>query len=83
MAEIIDMGKISSRGQVAIPAEIRKEMGLEEASKIMFLFDNDTLMIKKITISTLDEIAKPIRERRKELKQKDIVGIIHKMRKKK
>ena len=36
MEDLIEIGKISSRGQIAIPSEIREKMGLEEGTKILF-----------------------------------------------
>ncbi len=62
MEEMIEMGTISSRGQVAIPADIRQEMGLEEGGKILFFLDEDTLLIKKVTTKTFAEITKPLKE---------------------
>ena len=46
MTEILEMGKISSRGQIAIPADIRNQMHLEEGSKVIFFLEDDTLLIK-------------------------------------
>ena len=49
MSEIIEMGTISSKGQVAIPLQIRDEMGLEEGSKVLFVLADETLLIKRVT----------------------------------
>jgi len=43
--------KMSSKGQVVIPAEMRK--GLEEGDKILIIQSNDQLILKKAT--SLDE----------------------------
>ena len=79
--EIIDLGKISSRGQVAIPSEIRQKMKLTEGSKILFLQEQDILIIKKITPETFSEITKPFRETRKKIKEEDLNNLIHNVRK--
>ena len=47
MNELIEMGRISSRGQIAIPQEIRERMGLEEGTKILFLLEKPKLRFKK------------------------------------
>jgi AbrB family looped-hinge helix DNA binding protein len=80
MAEIIEMGKISSRGQIAIPVEIREEMKLEEGSKVLFFLDEDTLLIKKVNAQTWEQITKPLRQLKKKLPQKDVNKLIHGMR---
>jgi AbrB family looped-hinge helix DNA binding protein len=80
MAEIIEMGKISSRGQIAIPVEIREEMKLEEGSKVLFFLDEDTLLIKKVNAQTWEQITKPLRQLKKKLPQKDVTRLIHGMR---
>ena len=47
MAEIIEMGTMSSRGQVCIPSSIREKMGLEEGSRLIFhLEENKILSVK-------------------------------------
>jgi AbrB family looped-hinge helix DNA binding protein len=79
--ETIDLGKISSRGQVAIPSEIRQKMKLEEGSKIVFLLEDDLLIIKKITAESFSEITKPFREAKKKIKEEDVVNLVHNARK--
>lgn len=81
--EIIEMGKISSRGQIAIPADIREQLGLNEGSKVLFLTENDTLIIKKVTPESFEHITKPLKKAAKEsgLKEEDIDSIVHRARK--
>ncbi len=83
MEELIEIGKISSRGQVAIPSDIREKMGLEEGTKVLFFLENDTLLIKRITQMSFAEITKPLREARKKIKEEDVVDLIHRFRKSK
>ena len=81
--EIFEMGSVSSRGQVAIPSAIRKSMGLEEGSKILFMLNEDTLVIKKARKDTWEEITRPLKEAAKKagLKEEDVVDMVHRMRK--
>lgn len=74
------MGKVSSRGQIAIPVEIRKEMGLEDGSKIMFFLEEDTLLIKKVSAQTWEQITKPLRQLKKKIAQEDVNNLVHRMR---
>ena len=83
MEELIEMGKISSRGQIAIPSEIREKMGLEEGTKVIFFLENDTLLIKRITQKSFAEITKPLREAKKKIKEEEVTDLIHRFRKSK
>ncbi|MBS3135962.1 AbrB/MazE/SpoVT family DNA-binding domain-containing protein [Candidatus Woesearchaeota archaeon] len=80
MGTMIEMGKISSRGQVAIPTGIRNHLGLNEGSKVLFFTDDNSLVIKKITEQTFADITKPPREAKKKIKEKDVPGMIHRLR---
>ena len=82
MSEVVELGRISSRGQIAIPSQIREEMGLEEGTKVLFLLADDILLIKKLSTKTFAEITRPLREAVKKsgLKEEDIAGIVHRAR---
>ncbi len=83
MESIIEIGKISSRGQVAIPADIRNQLGLEEGTKILFFTENETLMIKKVTEQTFAEITKPLKQAAKKsgMNEEDAPEIVQRFRK--
>ena len=82
MEELIEIGKISSRGQISIPSEIREKMGLEEGMKVLFVLENDTLLIKRITQRSFAEITKPLKEAAKKsgMKEEDVTKIVHRFR---
>ena len=81
MGTLIEMGKISSRGQIAIPSDIRAQLGLEEGSKVLFFTADDTLMMKKMTLASFAELTQPLREAKKKIKENQVNELIHKMRK--
>lgn len=85
MTEIIEMGTVSARGQICIPNDIREEMGLKEGNKILFVFQKDSLFVKKVTIETFAEITKPLKEgaQRSGLKESDVNTMVHNFRKSK
>lgn len=85
MQEVIELGKISARGQIAIPAEIRREMDLQEGQRVLFVLENDTLMIKKVTTQTFAQITKPLKETAKKigLQEKDVSEMVQQFRKSK
>ncbi|MEK6893532.1 MAG: AbrB/MazE/SpoVT family DNA-binding domain-containing protein [Nanoarchaeota archaeon] len=86
MAKIIEIGTISSRGQIAIPAKIRRKLVLDEGERIVFALEENTLVIKKFDEEkTWKEITAPLRESMKKTRfsESDAVDIIHRFRKSK
>jgi AbrB family looped-hinge helix DNA binding protein len=81
--EMFEMGSISSRGQVAIPSEIRKQMGLEDGSKVLFFLNDDMLIMKKVTRQSFSEVTRPLKEAAKAsgLRESDVNDIVHRFRK--
>ena len=82
MTASIEIGKVSSRGQIAIPSEIRKRLNLKEGEKVLFFSEGDTVMMKKVTFGTFKEITKPLKEaaRNSGFKEGDVPDIIHRFR---
>ena len=85
MAEAVEIGTVSARGQIAIPSDIRNKMNLKEGEKVLFFLEGDSLLIKKVQSMSWEEITNPLREAAKKagLKEKDVPDLIHKMRKEK
>lgn len=83
MAEKIEMGTVSSRGQICIPNSIREEMGLKEGNKILFVLSNDSLLMKKVSMQSFEEITRPLKEAAKKagLRESDVVDMVHRARK--
>ena len=79
--EIIEMGKISSRGQIAIPSDIRAQMGLNEGQKVLFLLQGDTLFMKKVTSETFESLTEPLRKAEKKIFEENVSDLIHNIRK--
>jgi len=74
MVRMIEIGTISSRGQIAIPSNIRAELELSEGEKVIFILEDDTLIVKKLmSPKTWEELTKPIREavKKTNLKESD------------
>ena len=81
MTEIVDIGKISSRGQIAIPSDIREQMGLHEGEKVLFVLQDDTLVMKKVSSMSFSEVTAPLRKANKKIKESEVEELIDKMRK--
>lgn len=83
---IIELGTISSRGQIAIPSKIRAELELSEGERVLFVLEGDTLLVKKVTSKkTWEEVTRPLREAAKKsgFKESEVVDLIHRIRAKK
>lgn len=62
---MVSITKISSKGQVVIPQEIRGRMKLEEGNILLVLDDDDSIILKKIglpKIKTWEKVTKPFRD---------------------
>jgi len=70
--------KVSSKGQVVIPASVRKAAGIKEGERLLAIALGDTIILKKIVDKTFEETVKPIwaRARRIGLTEEDVDAII-------
>jgi AbrB family looped-hinge helix DNA binding protein len=77
--------KMSSKGQVVIPEEIRKRLGLEAGAQFVVVADKDTVILKAISPPAMEEFDSLLAEARKQarkagMKQADIEPIISEVR---
>lgn len=80
--------KMSSKGQVVIPEDIRKRLNLQTGAQFVVVGDKDVVILKSITPPSIDEFDSLIAEARKKgkqagLKKSDIKDAILKVRGKK
>lgn len=62
---MVNITKISSKGQVVIPSEIREKMNLEEGNLLIISDSDDSICMKKIELPKIKswrEATKPFRE---------------------
>ena len=62
---MVNIIKLSSKGQIVIPSEIREKMNLEEGNLLIISDNNDSISMKKIKlpkIKSWKEATKPFRE---------------------
>ncbi len=85
----IELTKMSSKGQVVIPQNLRNQMCVNEGSVFAVFGSDDAIVLKKIAvpekkhlIADLERIAKEGRKHAEKLgiKESDSVKIIHKLR---
>ena len=66
---MVEVTKISSKGQIVIPLEIREKMDLEEGTPILISENDDSICMKKIEIPKIkswNEVTKPFRKAAKQ-----------------
>ena len=74
--------KVSSKGQVVIPANVRKAASLEKGEKILAIAIDETVILKKIVDKSFEETMKPVwdRVRQMGLTEEDINALIEEAR---
>lgn len=65
----LDVTTMSSKGQVVIPTDIRKELGLLSGAKLMVLSDGSNLLLKPIQTPKLQAFRTLVRRSRQYAKQ--------------
>ncbi len=74
--------KISSKGQVVIPANVRKAASLKKGEKILAIAIDDTVILKKIVDKNFQETLKPVWDKAKQLglTEEDVNALIEEAR---
>ena len=80
--------RMSSKGQVVIPEQIRTRLDLEAGSRFVVVGDKDVVILKRITTPSLTEFDGLIKQARSQakaagLKKSDIDNAVTQARKKK
>jgi AbrB family looped-hinge helix DNA binding protein len=52
--------KVSSKGQVVIPANVRKAASLKKGERVLAIAIGDTIVLKKIVDKSFEETMKPV-----------------------
>lgn len=61
--------KMSSKGQIVIPEEIRNRLGLKPGSQFVVVGDESTIVLKAISPPSMDDFDEVIAEARKQARQ--------------
>jgi AbrB family looped-hinge helix DNA binding protein len=74
--------KVSSKGQVVIPANVRKAASLKKGEKILAIAIDDMVVLKKIIDKSFEETMKPVwtKVRQMGLSEEDINALIDQAR---
>ncbi|MFQ5710873.1 MAG: AbrB/MazE/SpoVT family DNA-binding domain-containing protein [Candidatus Geothermarchaeales archaeon] len=70
--------KISSKGQVVIPASVRRRAGMRRGERVLVIALGDTILLKKIAGKTFEQTLSPVWERAREvgLTEEDLDALI-------
>lgn len=80
--------KMSSKGQIVIPEDIRRRLGLKTGAQFIVVGKNDVVILKSIAQPSMSEFDQLISDARKQarkagMKKSDITSVIQKVRKQK
>jgi antitoxin PrlF len=80
-----EVTSMSSRGQVVIPLDIREQLGLKEGEKFFVVGEDDTILLKKMTLPSFKNFDKLVKKTQafakdKGLKQADVDNAIKRTR---
>ncbi|MBI5066408.1 AbrB/MazE/SpoVT family DNA-binding domain-containing protein [Candidatus Woesearchaeota archaeon] len=88
---MIETIKMSSKGQIVIPQDIREDLQLGEGSVFAVVSNQDTIVLKKLETPSKEDLIKELvvmaregkeRLQRKDLKEEDIPELVKRIRKK-
>ncbi len=51
----VELTRISEKGQIVIPASIRKEMGIEKSDQFLVFGEDSTIVLKKVEKSAMSK----------------------------
>ena len=86
---VIETIKMSSKGQIVIPQDIREEIHAAEGTIFSVMSSNDTVILKKIEMPSKEDLIKELESAAKEgkrrlqkkgIKESDIPSIVEKSR---
>lgn len=72
--QIEDVIKVSSKGQIVIPREIRRKLGVKGGEKFLVLTCNGDILLRKTKESSIEEIAKKLEKATSEIDVDKIVA---------
>ena len=82
----MEMAKITLRGQITIPIEIRKKLGVKDGDKVIFLEESGRIVIEnsvKVALKDVQNSFKGEAERLGLKDERDVSAMIKEMRKRK
>jgi len=79
----MDLARVSSKGQITIPIEIRKKLNLKEGDKVLFLEENGKIVLANssyVALKEMQEVMKGESERIGLITEEDVNNLIKDLR---
>ena len=61
----MELAKVTSKGQITIPIEIRKKLGIKNGDKILFVEESGRVYMMNSSMDALREAQRSLQERQK------------------
>ncbi len=58
----MELARVSSKGQITIPIEIRKKLNLKEGDKVLFVEENGNVFVLNASLVALKEIQENMKD---------------------
>ncbi|MCD2201652.1 AbrB/MazE/SpoVT family DNA-binding domain-containing protein [Halobacterium sp. KA-4] len=73
---------VTSKGQITIPSQLRKQFGLEKGTKLMVVPTDYGLVLKKLELPSVEEFQQRVEERAEtvELSMEEVDELVHEAR---
>ena len=82
----MELAKVTSKGQITIPIEIRKKLGIKEGSKVLFLEEAGRIYLTNSSMEALREAQQAFEGEAERIglkNEEDVVAMVKKKKKKK
>ncbi|GHV70934.1 AbrB family transcriptional regulator [Spirochaetia bacterium] len=79
----MELAKITLRGQITIPVEIRKKLGVKDGDKVVFIEDNGRIVVENSVRLALKDVQSAFRGEAERLglkNEQDVVDMIKEVR---
>ena len=70
---------VTSKGQITIPSQLRKQFGLEQGAKLMVVPTDYGLVLKKLELPSVEEFQQRVEERAEtvDLSMEEVNELVH------
>jgi AbrB family looped-hinge helix DNA binding protein len=80
---MLDVSRVTSKGQVTIPVEMRRKLGLKEGDKVVFMEEGNRVVIANAALVALREVQEAFSGEAERLglrDQQDVVNMVKEVR---
>jgi len=83
----MEQATVTSRGQITIPARVRRKLGLQTGNKVFFFDDGENVVIKKnspeAALEAIQNVLAPLATEQGILTDDDVMALVKEYRKRK